>query len=280
MFEKISLLGKGLVGFLVIIFALAFLSQISFVYTVKYGRAAVVNRFGKIDRISTPGLHFKIPLVEGLDIYTTQKVIYETSESSELGKADYRDSPVDTSTEDGQQISIRYTIRFQVDPKELRRVAETLGTEDQIVERIVKAESRSVVRNVARKYRAQDLYTGNIFDFQREVQEILAKSFTSNGLILDEFLVRQTKFSPEYVEAVEQKQIENEKVKTEEYRAGQEKFKKEQVITRAEGEARAQEILRLTIDPLVLQKMAIEKWNGVLPQYTGASQPIPFIGTK
>lgn len=269
---------KMVVGILVFFFLLIFLSQLSFIYTVKYGQAAIINRFGKIERIAEPGLHFKIPIAEGVETYSTQKIIYETSESSEVSQADYKDSPVDTSTEDGQQISIRYTIRFQLNPKDLKKIAENLGTEDQIIERIVKAESRSVVRNIARKYRAQDLYTGNIFDFQKEVYTLLNSSFTANGLLLDEFLVRQTKFSPEYVEAVEQKQIENERVKTEEYRAEQEKFKKAQAITRAEGEAKAQEILRLTIDPLVLQKMAIEKWNGVLPQYTGASQPIPFIG--
>lgn len=256
---------------------LPFLAKLSFVYTVNYGQAAVVSRFGKIDRVSSPGLHFKFPIIENLDYYTTQKLIYETSEAGDVSHADYKDTPVDTSTEDGQQISIRYTVRFAVDEKQLGWVAQNLGRMPQIVERIVKAESRSVVRNLARRYRAQDLYTGNILNFQSDVSASLSASFAKNGLNLDEFLVRQVKFSEEYVNAVEQKQIENEKVKTEEYKAEQEKFIKAQTITRAEGQAAAQEILRKTIDPLVLQKMAIEKWDGKLPTYFGSNNPLPFI---
>lgn len=278
--DKIKYLQKFGLLILVLVFVLPLLSKISFFYTVNYGQAAVLSRFGKIERVSLPGLHFKLPVVENVDFFSTQKIIYETSEHDDVSKADYKDTPVDTSTEDGQQVSIRYTVRFQLDQNKLDWVALNLGQEGQIVERIVKTESRSVVRNLARKYRAQDLYTGNVFDFQKDVQASLSASFVNNGLKLDEFLVRQITFSEEYVKAVEQKQIENEKVKTEEYKAEQEKFIKQQKITRSEGEGAAQEILRRTIDPLVLQKMAIEKWDGKLPTYFGSSSPLPFVNIK
>ncbi len=248
-------------------------------YTVRYGQAGIVTRFGKIVRVSKPGFHLKIPIIENVEYYTTQKIIYETSENPQSSRADYTDYPVDTSTKDGQQIKIRYTIRFRINPEKVRWVAENIGKEEQVVERVVKADSRSVVRNIAREFTAQELYTGNVFRFQDRVEKILKKSFENNGLILDEFLTRQIKFSQEYVSAVEQKQIEKEKIKTEEYRAQQEEFRKQQRITRAEGEAKAQEILRRTIDPLVLQKMAIEKWDGRLPTYMG-DNAVPFLNIR
>ena len=143
---------------------------------------------------------------------------------------------------------------------------------------MIKTESRSVVRNVSRGFTAQEMYTGDIFRFQAKVTELLKASFNRNGISLDEFLVRQVIFGNDYISAVEQKQIEKEKVKTEEYKAEQEKFKKEQQITKAEGEAKAQEVLRGSISDLLLQKLAIDKWNGVLPTYVGAGNaPLPFI---
>jgi len=264
---------------ILVLVILIFISQLSFIYTVKYGQASIVSRFGKIERVSSPGLHFKFPIIEKVDYYTTQKIIYETSENPNESGADYREYPVDSSTKDGQQISIRYTIRFRLSPKRIKWIAKNLGVEKQVVERVVKAESRSVVRNVAREFRAQELYTGDVFRFQKKVGLSLKKSFAKNGLDLDEFLVRQIKFSSQYVSAVEQKQIEKERVKTEEYKAEQETFKKKKKITQAEGEARAQDLLRKTIDPLVLQKMAIEKWDGKLPAYLG-SEAIPFLNIK
>lgn len=135
-------------------------------------------------------------------------------------------------------------------------------------------------RNIARGFPAQELYTGNVFEYQKSVEDKLRESFEENGVILDEFLVRQIQFSDQYIAAVEQKQIEQERVKTEEFKAQQEEFIKEQKIIRAEGEAQAQDELRKTIDPLVLQKMAIEKWDGVLPTYMGGNGEVPFISVN
>lgn len=274
-----SKLIKLIIGLLVLVFIiLPLLLKASPFFTVRYGEMAIINRLGKIERVAYPGLNYKLPLLEGVDHYSTQKIIYETSDQSDQSNAEYKDVPVDTSTSDGQQISIRYTVRFQINPEKIRWVAENLGTADQIIERIIKAESRSLVRNIAREYTATELYTGDVFKFQENVRNILEEKFDNNGLLLDEFLVRQIKFEPGYISAVEQKQIEKEKVKTEEYKAEQEKFKKQQVITQAEGQAKAQEILKLTIDPLVLQKMAIDKWNGILPNYLNG--PLPFLSIK
>jgi len=281
-FEKINSQKK--LPLLIVIILLLFilpplLNRFSFFFTISYGKAAIVTRFGKIVRTTQPGLNLKIPLIEKSVFYSTQKLVYETSEYPDQSLSDYRDSPVDSTTQDGQQVSIRYSVRFQIDPKKLVWIAENLGSESQIIERLVKTETRSVVRNIAREYKAQDLYTGDVFNFQNKLQKIIAKKFAENGLILDEILIRQLKFSQDYISAVEQKQIEKEKVKTEEYKAEQEKYIKEQNITRAEGEAKAQELLRQSIDPLVLQKMAIEKWDGQLPTYMGG-QSVPFINIK
>lgn len=266
----------GLLVFLIIVLPL--ISVFIPFFTVKYGHIAVINRLGKINRVAYPGLNFKIPLIEGAELFTTQKIIYETSDHEEQSGAEYKDQPVDSSTSDGQQISIRYTIRFQINPDQIKWVAQNLGKEEQILERIIKAESRSMVRNIAREYTAQELYTGDVFKFQTNVTKILKDKFNKNGILLDEFLVRQIKFDEGYVKTVEQKQIEKEIVKTEEYKAEQEKFRKLQTITKAEGQARAQEILKSSIDSLILEKMAIEKWNGIMPSYLNG--PLPFLSIK
>jgi len=277
-FIKTNIL-KIIIAILVIVFiGIPLVSNAFPFFSVKYGEIGVVNRLGKIKRIAYPGLNVKLPFIEGVDRYSTQKIIYETSDYQEQSGAEFKDQPIDSSTSDGQQISIRYTVRFQLDPNKIEWIAQNLGKETQIVERIIKAESRSMVRNIAREYTAQELYTGDVFKFQENVTKVLKEKFKNNGILLDEFLVRQIKFDQGYVSAVEQKQIEKEKVKTEEYKAEQEKFKKQQVITQAEGQAKAQEILKLTIDPLVLEKMAIDKWNGILPTYNNG--PLPFLNIK
>ncbi len=256
-------------GIVAVLLVIGLLGRALPVFTVSYGMVGVVTRFGSIARIAQPGLNVKTPVIEDVEYFRTQKVIYETSEQAGKSNADYTDEPVDSSTADGQQVSVRYTVRFRLPPDKIKAIAETIGFESQVVERVVKTESRSVVRNVAREFKAEQLYTGDVFKFQQKVTELLKTSFDKNGIELDEFLVRQIKFGDEYVKAVEQKQIEYERVKAEEYKADQEKFRKAQTITKAEGDAKAQEILRANLTDQVLQKLFIEKWNGILPTYMG-----------
>jgi len=290
---------KILIILLIVIFVLPLLGSLNPFFSIEFGTVGVVSRFGRIERLGSPGLNVKIPFIEKIYFYNTQKIIYETAEQPQTSQfynkessgfnlnsavqktaSDSADFPVDTTTKDGQQVSIRFTLRYRLDPEKVLWLAQNIGTQDQIATRIVQAESRSITRNVAREFPASELYTGDVFKYQQSVHDRLVSGFEENGVILDEFLVRQIKFSDGYIVAVEQKQIEQEKVKTEEFKAQQEEFIKQQKIIRAEGEARAQDILRQTIDPLVLQKMAIEKWNGILPTYLGGGAEVPFINIR
>lgn len=247
------------------------LTALSAIRKVNAGEVAVVTQFGKVTgRILDPGIHLVIPYAEGVMRYNTKKVIYETTtiEKQKGSNADYKDLPVDTNTEDGQQVDIFYTIRFNVDPGKAAWIAQNIGSQEGLVEKIVKTESRIWARNIPRRFNSQTLYTGNgSQDVQNQIFEILRPTFDDNGLILDSIGIREIKFKDQYVAAIEAKQIEAVKVETEKNIAEQAKFQKEARITTAEGQAQEQELQRLTLTTELLQKMWIEKWDGNLPQY-------------
>lgn len=240
------------------------------IFTVKYGSVAVLTRFGKVEGNSLkPGLHVKIPFIDEVVVYRTQMVVYEALNVDPYNNdsmADYQDYAVDTTTQDGQQITITYTVRFAINEDKVKSIANNIGTEQDIVEKIVKTETRVKARSVPRNFKAFDLYTGNIDTVSQMIQETLEPVFTKNGLVLDEFGIRAIRFSPDYVTTIEQKQIEREKIETEKYRAEQEEYKKQAAITKAQGEAEAQRLLQVTLTPGLLQKLYIEKWNGILPE--------------
>lgn len=235
---------------------------------VKPGQVRVVNRFGKITgRIMEPGFNTKIPFVESTTRYSTKKLTYETAsvESQKNSEADYKDYPVDTNTSDGQQVDIFYTIRFSIDPTKADSITQNIGSESSLVEKIIKTESRVWVRTIAREYTADDLYTGKVQDFQQQVFEQLSPTFSDNGIILDSVGIREIRFAEEYVNAIEDKQIEAVRVETEKNRAESAKFEKERTITQAEAESEKQRLLQQSLNSEVLQNKFYEKWNGVLP---------------
>ncbi|GAB4158521.1 MAG: prohibitin family protein [Candidatus Dojkabacteria bacterium] len=261
-------LGKTL--FILILVALAGLYLVSSsAFQVNYGTVAVLTRFGKIEGgVKKPGLHFKIPVIDKVVTYRTQKIVYETVRADTFENAaatGYRDYAVNTTTQDGQQISVTFTVRFQLDPTKIREIANEVGTEAEVVDKIVKTETRIQARNVPRSFSAFDLYTGNIDQVSADIAERIAPVMKENGLILDEFGIREILFNEEYVSTIEQKQIEKERVETEKFIAQQEEFKKQAAITKAQGEAEAQRLQQQSLNNLVIKKLYLEKWDGKLP---------------
>ena len=249
------------------------------VESVDAGSVREVLRFGKpIGKTLQPGINFVIPLADRTIKLNTKRLIYETtSEEKQKGsKADYKDYPVDTNTKDGQQVDIYYTVRFSIDPTKTTWIVSNIGNEVALVEKIVKTESRIWARNIPREYTAEELYTGNIQEIQRSIEDEMRQKFADNGLLLDSVGIREIKFTNEYVAAIENKQIEAVKVETAKNVAARAEHEKKARITQAEGEAREQELQRATISNELLQKKWIEKWDGHLPTYMfgGNSQPL------
>lgn len=223
----------------VFVVVMAFFSSIA---TIDAGTVGVVKRFGRVTgQVLDPGFHLILPFIDRVVIYNTKDIIYETTpvEKQAASKADYVDYPVDTTTEDGQQVNISYSIRFRVKRSEAPRIAQELGDEAAVVEKVVKFHSRVLCRQIPRRYEASELYTGDVTVVQNEIVQQIRPLFEDKGLELDSLGIREITFSADYVDAIEQKQIEKEKVTTEQYRAEQAKYRKEATITEAEGEAEA-----------------------------------------
>jgi len=225
---------------------------------VEVGTVGVVKRLGRVTgKVLDPGLHFVVPFTDSIIVYNTKDIVYETStvEKQSGSNADYIDYPVDSTTNDGQQVLISYSIRFHILRDETTRIANQLGDESAAVEKIVKFHSRVIARQVPRNYRASDLYTGDVARVQQDIENELRPLFEAQGLSLDAFGIREIAFSDDYVRAVEEKQIEQERVITEQNRARQAEFIKQAVVTEAEGEAEAIRLraLALAENPDIIQ---------------------------
>ena len=160
------------------IFILIFILLTSSFKAVSAGTVKIVTRFGKVTgRMLNPGAHFIFPLAESTITYNTKKVTYEASDQPKNSRATYTDLSVNTTTKDGQQIELNYTVRFSVEPKKAGWIANNIGTELDVVEKIVKTDTRIHARNIARGFNAADLYTGNIIEMQKAVEDFLRPIF-------------------------------------------------------------------------------------------------------
>ncbi|MEA2016164.1 MAG: prohibitin family protein [Actinomycetota bacterium] len=248
---------------------------------VQAGNVRVLTQFGKTTGVTyTPGLNVKIPFIQNTVNYSTRQVTYETSDNPETSRAAYPDYSVDTTSSDGQQIQLKYTIRFAADGKKAEWIYNNIGNMDNVVEKVVKTEARSLSRNIPKKYSAAQLYSEQVFDVQQEIGDTLKPIFEDNGIILDEFLLRKIDFTEEYFSVLEEKQIAEERIVVEQNVLEQEKIKKEQTIIKAEAEAREIEIRGKALEsyPQIIQLEFIQKLSpniswGILPE----EGIVPFI---
>ncbi len=298
----------GLIVGLLIFLGIAISSSFT---QVEAGSVAVVKQFGRVIGVFSPGLNFKLPFIQETVPYRTQEILYEASEDPANSQADYRDMEVDTATSDGQQISARYTIRFRIDPTKVMDIVNNLGTEGEMVERVVKANSRVHVRNILKQHTATDLYSGNVEKAQSDIAVRLQDEFAKEGIQLVFFGLRSIHFQEDYRKAVEQKQIERENITTKENLAKQAEFEKQRTITQAQAEAERQKLERIgvaqgeaesirvkaiadaeatrikaqaqaeanklisqSLDPNVISWQAIQNWSGNYPTVLGSGNYI------
>ena len=241
MIKRSGKVGVVIIVGIILLFALvAFMSS----YTqIDFGKVGMVTRFGRITgRIMEPGLNWKAPFIDRVIIYRTQEIVYITEE--EVGQDAYKvgtylDYPTDTTTADGQQITVKYSVRFRIDATKITRIANEIGDEEALVDKVVKFHTRILARNIPKEYEALDLYTGKIQAVQTEFEEQLRPLLAEKGVILEAFGLRQIEFQEAYVQAIEQKQIEAENVQTEQNRAEQAKWRAQSAIEVANGEAQA-----------------------------------------
>jgi regulator of protease activity HflC (stomatin/prohibitin superfamily) len=263
--------GKLIVTAVAVIILLIILAKS--VIIIQAGHVGVVKRLGAVRSDLAPGMHFIVPLIDQVILYPTIKKSYEASDIPGESRADFPDIIITALTSDGQQIRVGITARFMIQPGKAAWILQNLGTEQEYVEKIVKTEIRGSGRRVPTKFAAYDLYTKRSYEAQQALFDEIAPKFEKNGLILDEIVLRNITFTPEYAKTLEEKQIALENITTEKNKLEQEKIRKEQKIVAAEADARSIEIRQaaLTKNPTIIQWEFVQKlapniqW-GILPQ--------------
>jgi regulator of protease activity HflC (stomatin/prohibitin superfamily) len=186
-----------------------------------------------------PGLHWIIPFAENVVRYPISRQTYTMSIAPSEGQLAGDDS-VDARTSDGQQVKIDASVIYSIKPSEV--VAVHIAWQDRYSADLVRPLTRGVIRDGASQYTAEQIVTEKRSDMINGITDTLAEKLGSNGLILDEFILRNITFSPEFAASIEQKQIAEQQAKQAAFTVEQRKQEAEQVRQTAQGQADARVI--------------------------------------
>lgn len=183
-----------------------------------------------------PGLHWIIPFAENVILYPISRQTYTMSIAPLEGEVQGDDS-VDTRTSDGQQVKIDASVIYSIKPSEVVKVH--IAWQARYSEDLVRPLTRGEIRNGAAQYTAEQIVTEKRIDMINGITDTLREKLAENGLVLDEFILRNITFSPEFAASIEQKQIAEQQAKQAAFTVEQRRQEAEQARQTAQGQADA-----------------------------------------
>ena len=182
------------------------------------------------------GIHFLIPFVERVERFSILRQTYTMATNTSEGQVTGDDS-IQVRTKDGQQVYIDASVIYAIDPLKAVNLYKTWRNTYQ--DGLVRPATRGIIRDVSSQFGVEEIVTSRRTDMEQQITEALTKTFSDNNLVLQNFVVRNIRFSDEYAKAVEQKQISEQQAQQAAFIVQQKKQEAEQARQTAQGAADA-----------------------------------------
>lgn len=236
-------------------------------YIVNPGYTALHLRLGRfVGANEVSGCYFKVPFIDTI-IYINNRISKSIIETTALSK-------------DLQFVSIGVALNYRI--TDAIKLYQTVGVDFETV--IIDPYAHESIKAVIAQYTAEDLiqYRHNAKD--KVCVELRERLRPLNIELIDLNFVHSD-FSPEFIKAVEEKQIAQQSAMTSKNLTEKVKEEALQTKSRSDAEAYALRVKKesVTQELIALKKAeafikAIEKWDGKMPTVMGGNTP--FINLK
>ncbi len=257
--------GKRLGIGIALILAFMFLAPFT---VIPAGHRGVITTFGKVrEEVLGEGLHFRIPIVN-----TIHKIDVRVQKGEGEGEA---------ASKDLQTIHTKVALNYHLKPERVAITFRDIGGPQEVGERIIVPAVQEAVKAATAQYTAEELISKRS-EVRDRIRAYLLERLGKHGILVDEFSIVNFDFSKSFNDAIEGKTTAEQLKLKAERDLQRIKVEAEQKIAQAQAEAQALKLQKQEITPELIklreieaQRMAIEKWNGVLPSVTGSA--VPFI---
>ena len=235
------------------------------------GHRGVVLLWGSVEkRIMGEGLNFKIPIAESVI------------------KVDVKVQPhpfkeIDASSREYQMVKMTGMMNFHIDPTYVNDLYQKVGLD--FADKVIDPAFNDFVKEVVPTYPIGEILPKRE-EIRKRAMTKLGENLSRYHIIVDDIYFANIRFSTGYEGAVEAKQVAQQQVETQKQVLAQREIEAQQKVATAKGEAesilvvaqgqaKANDVLSRSISPILVQYKGVEKWNGILPQVSGAA--VPFI---
>jgi regulator of protease activity HflC (stomatin/prohibitin superfamily) len=254
--------------FVVIGLAAVALVALNIVASVGPGHVGVRTRFGAVDAVPVrPGSFLHLPFVEALTTFDTR-----------VQRLDYKGS---AASKDLQDVVGVMSLNFRLDPGEVPAIFQSIGPDYE--QRVIEPAVQEAFKATMAQFTSSELITQRE-SVKRVARDLLAERLGRFRIIVEELNVLDFRFSEQFNKAIEganaAKQAvleEEQKLRSAQVQAQQRiavaKAEAEATLTRAQADAEANARIAASLTPAVLEYLALQRWDGKLPQVTSGATP-------
>lgn len=183
-----------------------------------------------------PGLHWVVPFLENVQSYSIAKQTYTMATATGEGQI-VGDDSIQARTKDGQQVFIDASVIYSIDPAHL--IDLHISWQNRFEDLVVRPVTRSAIRDAVSQFGVEEIVSSKRAELEQTILDTIKQGLASNNLMMNDFLLRNIRFSDEYAAAVEQKQIAEQLALQAQFVVQQKKQEAEQARQVAQGTADA-----------------------------------------
>ncbi len=228
------------------------------------GERGVLMTFGAVQPgVLDPGLHLKVPFMQSV---ARMNVQVQNSQSTETA-----------ASRDLQDVSTTVATNWHIMPGDAEWVYQQIGTESQLMDKVIRPAISNAIKAVTAHYNAEDLIVERD-QVRNQIEIQIRKALVPFRVVVDAVNITDFHFSRQFAAAIEEKQVAQQRALQAQYELQKAKVVAQQKIVEATAQSAAQKLLRETLTPEIIQQQAVAKWNGRLPEVVGGRGVLPMIG--
>jgi len=220
---------------------------------IEAGHVGVVYQFGEIIGQKGEGLQFIAP--------------WQTIRTESVQVQRYKFENITAFSAETQDVNVIATVNFSVSPNAVQNLYRTVGA--NWFDRLIEPRVNNFFKEETVKYSTVDVGP-NREQIRTAVRNRLSADLAPFSIDINDLLIDNIDFSPEFKAAIEQKQIAAQDALREQERIQQREYEAQQVVAtakgeadaireRANGQADANRALAQSLTPEVIQFQALEK---------------------
>lgn len=285
--QKYRLIAASVAGVVVLIVAVLLVASLTTIHPGHVGVSVRKCGGGGVSSDPIPtGYYWRSLFCEDVVEYPTSLQTLVLSRSPHEGHA--IDESITVTSSEGLPVNLDVSLSFTLDPAKVPAIyTKFRNTIEMIAHNFIRQTIREGVQSVFAQFTAEQLYSTKREESRVEVQNFLGKRLSTEGFVIQQFTVNETRVPEAVVQAINAKVAMIQESQKAEAQVRKTEAEAKQRVAQAQGEADAKRLsadaeayfnktVAASITPEYVQYKALEKWNGELPQMMGTGA-VPFV---